>query len=235
MQQQQGLAVALGGLALGVPTGLFCAWTLSQKYEKELRRIEKTRVPRELYHEETHKREWFHAKSMVQQYALDLYFIIQNSEPGGAEKAWMVGLWTCYLYKLLIEGPNGNNVLDYVRNHKDIKKLLYDTSTRVQRNTDTTARDAPEINGEVLMGKIRDFNISLCNHEKDTAPAEVLPALVALLEYSLQCFQHFFLTQSPPMTEQAFFDKFIQGSWYTPYIYHAWKNYYDPTAPLQAI
>jgi hypothetical protein len=172
---------------------------------------------------------------MVQQFALDLYFIIQNSESGGEGKAWMVGLWTCYLYRLLLEGPNGNSVRHYVRNDKDMTKLLYGTSTRALRNTDTTARDAPEINREVLMAKIRDFNISLCNHEKNTVPAEVLPALFALLEYSLQCFQHFFLSQSPPMTENDFFKKFIHTSWCEKYIYNAWKNYYDPTAPLQAI
>ena len=63
----------------------------------------------------------------------------------------------------------------------------------------------------------------------DAAPGEVLPRVDAVIAYTLECFQRFFLLLPAEMTEQAFFDTYIPQYRDHKDMLRAWTNYHDPS------
>ena len=79
------------------------------------------------------------------------------------------------------------------------------------------------------MDKLHALNTCLSHDKHKTAPGEVLPRVAAVIAYTLECFQRFFLLLPAEMTEQAFFDTYIPQYRDHKDMLRAWTNYHDPS------
>jgi hypothetical protein len=266
-------------LALGVPTGLFCAVVLARQFKEAedcklqlatkeaVHKQELTDIKAEHKHEleamqtkhiqeiahltarheqeiadkyvqrDTHEKlklyeRWFHYRTYVHTYALDLFMFLKNTPDvyeEGARCAWRLGTNICNLHRTFVE-MHPEEMSAYLKDHEDLKLLFGGSPTRELRSKPTTPRQTPHsIHGDELLKKLHNLTESFKVLTQNLEPAQVIPPMVDLMEYALLCFKHFFLKMPPDMSENDFIDTNIHDDVMSGNMFNAWTNYFDPS------
>ena len=283
--QQQGLAVAL---ALGVPTGLFCAVVFARKFkeaarykqeiavitakkeqeiavitakkeqeladitakkEQELADItakkeqelavitvkQKQEIADNYVQRDTHEnlqkaRDWFYSRAYMQTEALELYMLLKKDPTNleeGALRAWR---WITSIHWLIIrftrmhpEGHTAMDANDYWR------KLFGYTHTRELSTSGFTTQKVLPIESEELLEELQNVFQTLKSTSFETSADPALSSLSELMRFALHCFEHFFTSLTPNMTEQAFFDAYIPSDLRENNVLDIWANYFVPS------